>query len=63
MMVDMNTTQVFLLVGKVTGTVSVYGSLEEAEARRDKFNADPWIEPGNPDQDAPYVVEAWTVQQ
>lgn len=62
MMVGMNTMQVFLLVGKQTGTVSVWASKEDAEARRDKFNADPWVEPGNPDQDAPYEVQAWNVQ-
>lgn len=59
----MNPTQVFLLVGKQTGTIAVYGSREEAEERQNKFNSDPWIEPGNPDVDAPYEVQAWSVQQ
>lgn len=36
---------------------------EEIEARRicDKMNADPFIEPGSPDIDAPYSVDLWSV--
>lgn len=41
--------------------IAVYASTEEAEARRDRYNADPFIEPGNPDTDAPYSVEEWCV--
>ena len=54
--------QVFLLVGAQTGTVSVYGHREDAEAKRDQYNADPYIEPGNPDVDVPYEVQPWSVQ-
>lgn len=54
--------QVFLLVGAQTGTVAVYAHREAAEARRDKYNADPFIEPGHPDPDAPYEVQSWNVQ-
>jgi hypothetical protein len=65
MMVGMNNanneTQVFLLVGAQTGTVAVYGSREDAEARRDKYNADPFIDSATPDPDAPYEVQTWNV--
>jgi hypothetical protein len=53
---------VHLLVGKQTGVVSAYEHLADAEARRDKFNADPWIEPGTPDPDAPYEVQSIGVE-
>jgi len=38
---------------------SVYADRAAAEARRDRFNADPFIEPGTPDPDAPYSTKTW----
>ena len=51
----------FILLGSTTGIVAVYANESEANERRDRFNADPFIEPGTPDQDAPYRVEPWSV--
>lgn len=42
--------------------ISAYTTEAAANARRDRFNADPWIEPGAPDTDAPYSVEGIMVQ-
>lgn len=41
--------------------VSVYADASDAEAKRDKFNADPFVEPGTADADAPYTTETWRV--
>ncbi len=54
---------VYLLIGRETGVVSVYAHEGDANDRRDKYNADPFIEPDNPDQDAPYEVQAFGVRE
>ncbi len=52
---------VHLLLTSRETVVSVYEDEAEANATADRFNADPFIEPGNPDTDAPYRVESWVV--
>lgn len=54
---------VHLLNRKDGRTVIVFASLEAAEQRRDTLNADPFIAPGEPDTDAPYSVESWSVRE
>lgn len=45
--------------GQVRG---VYESEADAKAQFEKYNADPFIEEGTPDPDAPYSIETWVVQ-
>lgn len=52
---------VYVLRGVQTGKVSIWAVKEDADARRDKFNADPFLDDGQADPDAPYTVEAWVV--
>lgn len=52
---------VYLLVGAKTGVVSAWQTFVGAAKKRDAFNADPFIEPGMPDPDAPYEVQRWLV--
>jgi hypothetical protein len=52
---------VFALRGAVTPLCSVRVSLERARETSDRYNADPFVEPGTPDPDAPYTVEATTL--
>jgi hypothetical protein len=53
---------VYLLLSADGRVTCVYANRADAEAERDKFNSDPFINPGRADLDAPYSVEAWTVQ-
>ncbi len=47
---------------KVDGRpVSIYETLAAAEAKRNQYNADPFMAPGVADTDAPYTVETWIV--
>lgn len=41
--------------------VALYEAAADALATRDRFNLDPFVEPGKPDPDAPYSVELWSV--
>jgi len=50
-----------ILVGAKSGNVEVFASRVDAENRAEKLNADPFLEPGLPDLDAPYSVQEWTV--
>jgi hypothetical protein len=54
---------VTLLLTKDGQTVSVWPTREGALAKAIAFNADPFVEPGTPDPDAPYRVEEWTVER
>jgi hypothetical protein len=42
--------------------VSLYADQPSADAKRDRWNTDPFLSPGEPDPDAPYVVERWRIQ-
>jgi hypothetical protein len=53
---------VYLLLSSSNQVCSIYESREDAEAKRDRFNADPFLELGRGDPDAPYTVAAWSVQ-
>ena len=53
---------VTLLCGSDGLPVRVYARRLDAERRRDELNADPWIEPGTPDPQAPYEAIEWVVQ-
>ncbi len=53
---------VAILVNRHKHMVRVYSAQEDAEAKRDEYNADPFVAPGEPDPDAPYAVEVWEVQ-
>ncbi len=53
---------VYLLIAANGAIVSVYESETDAEQRRDKFNADPFLDAVTLDPDAPYRVEAWAVK-
>lgn len=44
-------------------TVAVYACEADAIAKRDAFNADPYLDTETPDTDAPYVIETWTVTE
>ena len=55
-------SEVHLLMGKSRTVVSVYASEKDAQAKCDRYNADPFIAPEQPDPDAPYTVETRTVQ-
>lgn len=48
--------EIHLLIGKTTGVIGAYYNKANVEAKRDRYNADPFLEPGQPDPDAPYVV-------
>lgn len=50
---------VYVLFSASHHMTSIYESQEAAEATRDRYNTDPFVAPGEPDQDAPYTVEAW----
>lgn len=51
------------LLKSVTGEViAIYASAVEAQALVDRYNSDPFVD-GEPDVDAPYSVETWSVQQ
>ncbi|HKO84898.1 MAG TPA: hypothetical protein VJ140_10150 [Actinomycetota bacterium] len=54
--------EVVALLLKSDGTVaSVWASQAAAEAQAAQFNADPHIGQGEPDPDAPYSVQVWSV--
>ncbi len=40
---------------------SVWADRETARRQKDAYNADPFIEPGIPDLDAPYYLDTWTL--
>jgi hypothetical protein len=52
---------VHLLLKADGRVVSVYESQVAAEAKRDQYNADPFMAPAVADTDAPYSVETWSV--
>ena len=54
---------VALLIGKRSGVVRVFATEAEAIARRDQFNADPFLAEEMPDHDAPYTVQSWAVSR
>ena len=56
----MNPTVALLKAADGT-VVRVFASADDARARAEHFNADPWVEPGTPDLHAPYTVEVWMV--
>jgi hypothetical protein len=54
--------QVALLL-TARGTVcSVWASKDAAEAQAAKYNADPHLDQREPDPDAPYTVQTWSVR-
>jgi len=53
--------EVTLLLTASGAVVSIYESADAARAKRDAYNADPFVAPGEPDLDAPYSVETWMV--
>lgn len=55
--------QVTLLLSCTGQVLSVYEDPLEAYAKRDRYNADPFVEPGVPDVDAPYSVMTWNVKE
>ncbi len=55
-------TIVTMLLTREGKPVSVYSDPQEAITRRDELNADPFIAEGQPDRDAPYSVEDWSVR-
>ena len=55
-------TRVFMLMNWRGHVCSVYASQADAEAKREKFNADPYIEADRKDPDAPYSVAVWCVK-
>lgn len=57
----MNTDTVFILLNTHGRICSVNANQADAEAKRDKFNADPFLASEESDPDAPYTVESWTV--
>lgn len=52
---------IYMLIDKNRDVLSVNATEEAANEKRDRYNADPFIEPGVPDPAAPYAVEAWEV--
>lgn len=52
---------VAMLLNKDGRAVSVWAAREEAEERARRYNADPFVEPGTTDPDAPYTVEVWAL--
>lgn len=40
----------------------IYADAEECRREVCRLNDDPFVEPGVPDEHAPYTVEVWTVQ-
>jgi hypothetical protein len=52
-----------ILVGAKSGNIAVFASRDDAEARAAELNADPFLEPGLPDLDAPYTVQTWQVRE
>ena len=57
----MNNKQVTLLLAKSGRVVSVHENQVDAEAKRDQYNADPFLDAETPDEDAPYRAETWSV--
>lgn len=55
-MLDTNRTA-FFLVSKDGVQCAAFAKKDDAEAKAAKYNADPFIEEGSPDPDAPYRVE------
>ena len=53
--------EVTLLLNVRGETISVYARRAAAEEKAAKFNADPFIAPGEADPDAPYSVTTWMV--
>lgn len=53
---------VALLLDKAGAVLSVYLKTAQAEAKRDKYNAEPVLDGGEPDPKAPYRTEEWRVQ-
>lgn len=56
----MTTNTVALLKTSGGKVSSVWSDAAKARARADGFNADPFID-GEPDPDAPYTVEEWSL--
>jgi hypothetical protein len=54
-------TFVFVVVDRNGKTTSINATRAGAQAKIDRFNADPFIEPGKPDPAAPYRIEEWSV--
>ena len=52
---------VFVLLNKNHRISAIYATQAQADAKCQKFNADPELEPGTPDPDYPYTVEPWGV--
>lgn len=58
-MTDQHVTLLLTQWGQVS---SVWASREEAAAKAKQLNDDPFVAPGEPDQDAPYSVEEMVVR-
>jgi hypothetical protein len=56
------TRSVTLLLDCHGRIICVFTSRADAEAQRDRFNADPMLDSATPDHDAPYSVETWDVR-
>lgn len=56
-------SEVYALLNKDKRVMSLYAAEDAANAKRDRYNTDPFLEPGTTDPDAPYRVETWTVAQ
>lgn len=52
---------VTLLLNHLGQPLAAFASHADAQARCDKYNADPFLEPDKPDPDAPYSIETWSV--
>lgn len=54
---------VFVVVDCRDKISSINATSDFAQSKVDRFNADPFIEPGTPDPFAPYRVERWIVSE